>query len=189
MKNLTILFKALTGLTAVIPGLSYFKKDIYPINISAGLLIVICEVIGGIIILTALRNDGQIKRLAEKRKFRITLISIVGGLVLFVSFAIFAVQKVTFSRDKSPYLLPLFDCCPEYAELNQTANAQGENIAEHLGVDKLTRIINNNCAYSGFLSKAVFFAFIIVLYSTIVFTFIFLGLSLKTSDRRLVRSL
>jgi uncharacterized membrane protein (DUF485 family) len=68
MKKLSGLFKLITAITYAVPGISFFKGNIYPINISKGLLMAIAEILGGIVILLVYLNRETITGFQTKLK-------------------------------------------------------------------------------------------------------------------------
>jgi hypothetical protein len=78
-----------------------------------------------------------------KKKIKISIIVASFGLLFLITLGLYWQTKVIPSDDKSSVLLPLGVCSDKFVMLNSIAAGKGENLAEHLGADKLVRLINN----------------------------------------------
>jgi hypothetical protein len=176
MNKISSLFKVITGVIYAVPGIPLFMKDIYPLNISKGLLTTICEVLAGIIILLTANRKGQIKAMSDNRKTRIAAIFSGFGIFILLSFGFFVQKYVVVARDKSSILLAVGGCSDDFKKVANIAAADNENIAEHIGKEHLLRILDNDCPLELFYSKIIFNALVVILFNIIIFIFIFLAL-------------
>jgi len=177
-ESISKIFKGITALIWVIPGLAYFKGDIYPANISKELLLAAVEISGGIIILILTLKKDAIKQVRE-RKFLIIIITLL-ILTIFESilFSYFFSQQVSDTNNTEKVLIPTH-CAGRLCNFEKIAKEKNLDIGEYLGKTATIKVINEDCKKEIFYTQLIFFALCILLIDSIITLFISLALRLE----------
>lgn len=182
IQQLSTLFKTVTALIYLIPGLALFVSYVYPVNISKPILIGLCEVLGAIIILTALINKPQIIRKSKSRINRFVLFISILFIIFFLALAFFksSFESQTYAGEK--VLMPI-KCNSPLCELIREAKQSNQEIGVLIGKDDLVERIDSCCKTEVLISEVIFDVLVIMIFNSLVLLFIVLGVYYSKQEK------
>lgn len=172
------LFKGVSGLIWVMPGIAYFREDIYPANISKLLAVTIIEITGALIILLALVNKDTIKGM-NKKVFNRQIFILAGiAAIIGTAFSFISSVRISSTSNNEKVLLP-FKSQGRLSNYIAIAEKNNQEVADRYGRDEVIRVIEASSKVGFFWTELVYFFALILLVDLLIGLFIGLGVRLE----------
>ena len=177
MKNITTVFKTVSGVIIALPGLAYFRSFKHPVNISNNLLTSICLAIGLITGLTLFLLSDRLKQLQARTVLIIISFTLALAITSGVGWAYILNEQTSSTINDEKVLLP-FKCSGDLCDKIETAKENHESVCMRYGKDDILASIESDCRESFFYTATLYSVLFILMYDLIVVLFFTLGLKL-----------